>query len=199
MSRNAAFHEVWGRTAFAGESAPVVELYGVGSLSATVCRGRIHGRTTGYGATYAFSLRPLSVFSARTGLIGKDGNGSRPCENSGTFSHGPISFAFSSPETVQRRRNYGNLRSARPVGKFRGVLTRPRSTVRIAATAPREACVQRTPRGRESFRARLVRTVQGHHRLRFQGNGRYFRSSHVREAADRRPVRGVAEPSRSRA
>ena len=43
MSRNAAFHEVWGRTAFAGESAPVVELYGVGSLSATVCRGRIHG------------------------------------------------------------------------------------------------------------------------------------------------------------
>ena len=60
MSRNAAFHEVWGRTAFAGESAPVVELYGVGSLSATVCRGRIHGRTTGYGATYAFSLRPLS-------------------------------------------------------------------------------------------------------------------------------------------
>jgi hypothetical protein len=76
VSRNAAFHEVWGRTAFAGESAPVVELYGVGSLSATVCRGRIHGRTTGYGATYAFSLRPLSVFSARTGLIGKDGNGS---------------------------------------------------------------------------------------------------------------------------
>jgi hypothetical protein len=52
--------------------------------------------------------------------------GRRPCENSGTFSHGPISFAFSSPETVQRRKNYGNLRSARPVGKFCGVLTRPR-------------------------------------------------------------------------
>jgi hypothetical protein len=57
------------------------------------------------------------------------GNGSsrpRLCENSPTFSHGPISFAFSSPETVQRRRNHGNLRSARPVAKFRGVLTRPR-------------------------------------------------------------------------
>jgi hypothetical protein len=60
VSRNAAFHEVWGRTAVASESAPVVELYGVGSLNAIVCRGRIHGRTTGYGATYAFGLRPLS-------------------------------------------------------------------------------------------------------------------------------------------
>jgi hypothetical protein len=52
------------------------------------------------------------------GLTLKGRNGSRPCENSGTFSHGPISFAFSSPETVQRRRNYGNLGSARPIGKF---------------------------------------------------------------------------------
>jgi hypothetical protein len=57
--------------------------------------------------------------------------GSRPCENSGTLSHGPISFAFSSPETVQRRKNYGNLRSAQPVGKFCGVLRRPRSNFPI--------------------------------------------------------------------
>ena len=57
--------------------------------------------------------------------------GSRPCENSRTFSHGPISFAFSSPETVQRRRNHGCLRSAPPVAKFRGVLTRPRSNRRV--------------------------------------------------------------------
>src|ERR1700722_3265609 len=68
----------------------------------------------------------LSPLTAPTALIGKVCKGSRPCENSATFSHGPISFAFSSPETVQRRRNYGNLRSARPVGKFRGVLTRRR-------------------------------------------------------------------------
>src|ERR1700722_15249320 len=66
----------------------------------------------------------LSPLTAPTALIGKVCKGSRPCENSGTFSHGPISFAFSSPETVQRRKNYGNLRSARPVGKFCGVLTR---------------------------------------------------------------------------
>ena len=39
---------------------------------------------------------------------------SRPCENSRTFSHGPISFAFSSPETVQRR---GNLKIGTPRGR----------------------------------------------------------------------------------
>jgi hypothetical protein len=52
--------------------------------------------------------------------------GSRLCENSRTFSHGPISFAFSGPETVQRQRNHEDPRSARSVAKFRGVLTRPR-------------------------------------------------------------------------
>ena len=61
--------------------------------------------------------------------------GSRPCENSRTFSHGPISFAFSSPETVQRRRNHGNLRSPRPVAKFCGVLTRPRSAPPVRGSA----------------------------------------------------------------
>src|SRR3984957_17733581 len=64
-----------------------------------------------------------------------DRKGSRPCENSRTFSHGPFSFAFSSPETVQRRRNHGNLRSAPPVAKFRGVLTRPRSICRVRHAA----------------------------------------------------------------
>ena len=64
-----------------------------------------------------------------------DRKGSRPCENSRTFSHGPISFAFSSPETVQRRRNHGNLRSAPPVAKFRGVLTPPRSICRVRHAA----------------------------------------------------------------
>ena len=72
-------------------------------------------------------LRMIAVLPSRcsAGTLINARSGRRPCENYGTFSHGPISFAFSSPETVQR--NYGNLRSARPVGKFRGVLTRPRS------------------------------------------------------------------------
>ena len=73
-----------------------------------------------------------SLYSLRDFRTGRNvRKGSRPCENSRTFSHGPISFAFSSPETVQRRRNHGNLRSPRPVAKFRGVLTRARRILAV--------------------------------------------------------------------
>jgi hypothetical protein len=49
------------------------------------------------------------------------------CKNFRAFSHEPVSFAFSGPETVQRQRNHEDPRFARSVAKFRGVLTRPRS------------------------------------------------------------------------
>jgi hypothetical protein len=77
-----------------------------------------------------YAARPRAAACTRSPRRGPSPKGvvelePRPCENSRTFSHGPISFAFLSPETVQRRRNHGNLRSAPPVAKFRGVLTRP--------------------------------------------------------------------------
>ena len=57
--------------------------------------------------------------------------GSRPCENSTTFSHGPILFAFSSPQAAQNRINREKIRFARPDAKIHRVLTQPRSILRV--------------------------------------------------------------------
>ena len=57
--------------------------------------------------------------------------GSRPCENSTTFSHGPILFAFSSPEAAQNPINREKICFARPVAKIHRVLTQPRSNRRV--------------------------------------------------------------------
>jgi hypothetical protein len=123
-----------------------------------------------------FRLRPQS--GAHRPFIGptaKGRSGSRPCENSGTFSHGPISFAFSSPETVQRRKNYGNLRSARPVGKFCGVLTRPRS--RAVGRRPKSDRLRRAEK--DVPRRRPVGPLPALYRtsLRTRGSPRYERRS----------------------
>src|SRR5271165_5144209 len=67
------------------------------------------------------------AFSSRTRLIGKGSSGSRPCENSRTFSHAPVLFAFSSPEPALKRKKSEKFRSARPAADYRRVLTQPRS------------------------------------------------------------------------
>jgi hypothetical protein len=70
------------------------------------------------------SLRPLRRSGAQIGLAGSDENAVVPhhvsnvaigrslCENSSAFSHGPILFAFSSPQTAWNRKNRENFRSA---------------------------------------------------------------------------------------
>ena len=66
------------------------------------------------------------------------------CENSRTFSHGLVSFAFSRPETVQKRREHENPRSARPVAEFRRVLTGPRSIPGLQGPVPTGAVASAT-------------------------------------------------------
>jgi AraC-like DNA-binding protein len=52
--------------------------------------------------------------------------GSRPCENSRSLSSGSVSFAFSSSQTVQKRKNREKFCSARSFAKFRRVFAQPR-------------------------------------------------------------------------
>ena len=50
------------------------------------------------GATHPFNKSPLShAFRSFTGPILYGSLGSRLCKNSSTFSHGPVSFAFTRP------------------------------------------------------------------------------------------------------
>jgi hypothetical protein len=101
------------------------------------------------GANVALRLRPQ--FGAYRLFIGPAGNarfGSRLCENSTAFLHGPILFTFSSPQTARKRKIREKLRSARLFAKFGGVFAQPRSRARIAATTATGARLERTPRGR---------------------------------------------------
>jgi hypothetical protein len=50
--------------------------------------------------------------TAMARLSERDSKGRSPCENSSAFSHGPILFAFSSPQTAWNRKNRENFRSA---------------------------------------------------------------------------------------
>ena len=91
-------------------------------------RCKDHPRPTASGAIVAFRLRPQSgAHPPFLGATRKGRLGSSLCENSSAFSHGPILFAFSSPQTAWKRKNRGKFRSARLFAKIRWVFARPRS------------------------------------------------------------------------
>jgi hypothetical protein len=87
--------------------------------------------------------RPVSwiSYNAKLGWHSSRAESSRAdypmCENSRTFSHAPVLFAFSSPEPALKQKKSEKSRSAQPAADFRRVLTQPRRKARLQAS-PRE-------------------------------------------------------------
>jgi hypothetical protein len=97
-------------------------------MQASMMRAGTGARPDKIDATHAFSRSPLSrPYRPFAGPIFNGSNGSRLCENSCACSRGPILFAFSSPQSIQKQENREEFRSARPAAENRRVFAQPRS------------------------------------------------------------------------
>ena len=148
-------------------------------MQASMMRAGTGARPDKIDATHAFSRSPLSrPYRPFAGPIFNGSNGSRLCENSCACSRGPILFAFSSPQSIQKQENREEFRSARPAAENCRVFAQPRSKLRVRCSRPEPALRADSGRTTVALRTLAFRPftdLQWTPKTPFYGN--YFRTS----------------------